>query len=655
MKGSAFFVLAWAVLPSATKAQDQTPAASPQPSTVNWFQGWFEAGERWDTGVAGNSSTYRSFVNLGSGPKLLGAEFTVTDPKHRLFDQIRARAYGWGDEPSETLHLDASKKKLYDLNADYRDFAYFNNLSSFADPLAARGVLLDEQSFDTRRRLGSYTLDLLPGNWIVPYVAFERDSSSGTGADTFVSLPNQFPVAYTSADRTNLYRGGVRIEKRKFHVTLEQGGTTFGSSQNEYQNGSANFGNNLIPYFGQTIDLTGLIAAYGIHGSSVYSKGLVTASVTSWLDLFGQFLFSQPDTNVNYSQSDAGNLVVQNQLLFFTSQGYLVSAAAKLPHTSASFGGEARPLKRLRIIENWLTDRLHEAGSAGSANTLTGSSGVIATSAALLASTLASNYSQNEVNAIYDASAKLALRAGYRYVWGDANDAVVPAADLVSSDQAKMSSHVALVGFTYRPLKKITLSGSGEFATSGGAYFRTSLYNYQKIRGKARYQATKSLNLSADFALLNNHDPQPGVNYEYSSHQESVSLEWAPAKQAWDIEGSYTRATIYSNIGYLEPEILGPQVSLYRDNAHSASAMIHFKPGKGKRLDVTTGGSFFLSSGSRPTAYYQPMAKLRVPWGKRASLFAQWTYYGYGEAFYLYEGFRTHLVTAGVRFSPWGG
>ena len=220
-----------------------------------------------------------------------------------------------------------------------------------------------------------------------------------------------------------------------------------------------------------------------------------------------------------------------------------------------------------------------------------------------------------------------------------------------------MRSNVGLGGFTYRPMKKITLSGSGEFASSGGAYFRTSLYNYQKIRAKARYQATKTLNVSADFGLLNNHDPQPGVNYEYSSHQESLSLLWTPPQQGWDFEGSYTRSTIYSNIGYLEPESLGPEVSLYRDNAHNASALFHIRLGRGKgpRPSLMAGGSLFISSGSRPTAYYQPLAKLSVPWGKRTSFFAQWTYYGYGEAFYLYEGFRTHLVTAGLRFSPWGG
>ena len=40
-----------------------------------------------------------------------------------------------------------------------------------------------------------------------------------------------------------------------------------------------------------------------------------------------------------------------------------------------------------------------------------------------------------------------------------------------------------------------------------------------------------------------------------------------------------------------------------------------------------------------------------LPVTKNLSGFAEWRYYGYGEAFYLYEGFRTHLVTAGLRFT----
>ena len=34
------------------------------------------------------------------------------------------------------------------------------------------------------------------------------------------------------------------------------------------------------------------------------------------------------------------------------------------------------------------------------------------------------------------------------------------------------------------------------------------------------------------------------------------------------------------------------------------------------------------------------------------SWFAEWRYYGYGEVFDLYEGFRANLVTTGLRFTP---
>lgn len=39
---------------------------------------------------------------------------------------------------------------------------------------------------------------------------------------------------------------------------------------------------------------------------------------------------------MNYNQFNNGNFLLQSQVLFYTSQEYLVSAAAKLPHTSCS-------------------------------------------------------------------------------------------------------------------------------------------------------------------------------------------------------------------------------------------------------------------------------------------------------------------------------
>ena len=608
--------------------------------------------------MAGSFNTYRSLVNLGSGPKLVGADFTILDPHHRAFDEIHVRAYGWGDEPYGTFHLDSKKAKVYKFNADYRDIAYFNYLPSYADPLLSRGITIDEQAFDTRRHLGSYTLDLLPGNWLMPYLSFERDSGTGIGTSVFVSSANEFPVAAALRDLTNLYRGGVRIERKKFHVTLEAGGTTFKDDQSQYQAGTTtNYGNNNAPYLGQTLDLKYLSAAYGIGGTSVFTRGLLTANVTSWLDFYGQFQYSQPDSTVNYQQYNTGNLASPNPLLFFTSQQYLVSSAAKLPHTTANLGAEIRPFRRIRILQSWLTDRLHEAGSDQSTNTLANPPASSAQLSAILASTLASNYNQEEVNAYFEATSTLIFRGGYRYVWGDAHDATLPAAGLVSSDHATLHRNVALGGITYRPSSKLRLSAESESASSTGAYFRTSLYNYEKVRAQARYQVTGSLTVSADFSFLNNQDPQPGVNYDYQFQQESLSLFWAPAKKWFDVQGSYSRSALRSDLGYLQPQDLTPQQSRYRDNAHIATALFNLKLARnsksaaGHTPRLALGGSMFRSSGSRPTAYYQPKGQLWVPLSKRTTWFTEWTYYGYGEIFYLYEGFRTHLATTGLRFT----
>jgi hypothetical protein len=628
--------------------------AAPAASGDNWLTGSIDLGYRWQTGIGGSVDTYRSIVNLGSGPKLIGADFTITDPQSRLFDLIQVRAYGWGDEPYETLHIGVRKKKLYEFNADYRDMAYFDFLPSYADPqLSTRGVTLNEQSFDTRRILGSFSLDLLPGNWITPYLAYDRDSGSGTGETTFVSDADEFPVPNTMSDRTNLYRGGVRIGLKRFHVTLEEGGSTFQSNQNLYQAPGRNLGNLTSPFIGQTMDLTSLLATYGIGGSSTYSKGLLTANVTPWLDLYGQFLFSQPKTNVNYRQYDNGNLVLESQLLFYTSQSYLVSAAAMSPHTSGSFGAEVRPFRRVRIVESWMTDRLHDSGSANS-NQVLASLGASEQMLALLTSSLATNYSQEEVDLFYDPTSKLVFHGGYRYVWGDANDAILPAAGLVGAEQGKLSRNVGIGGVTFRPTQKLSLTADAEAAVSGGAYFQTSLYNYQKVRAKARYQAAKSLSLFADFTLLDNQNPLSGIKYKYQSQQESLSLLWAPnGGKNWNFQGSYSRSTMNSDIGYLDPEFLIPQQSIYRDDAHTATALFTWNLPRysGLTPKITAGGALFISSGSRPTSYYRPFAKVFLPVRKNMTWFTEWTYYDYGEVLYVYEGFRTQLVTTGLRFT----
>ena len=112
----------------------------------------------------------------------------------------------------------------------------------------------------------------------------------------------------------NNFRGGVRLELRRAHVTLEQGGTTFRDDQSLFQSpGIPNPGNRTTPYSGQTLFLNGLSQAYGVRGDSIYSKVLATAEPAPWIHLYGQFLYSRPENDTTYQQFNTGNFAPSSQ------------------------------------------------------------------------------------------------------------------------------------------------------------------------------------------------------------------------------------------------------------------------------------------------------------------------------------------------------
>ena len=108
-----------------------------------------------------------------------------------------------------------------------------------------------------------------------------------------------------------------------------------------------------------------------------------------------------------------------------------------------------------------------------------------------------------------------------------------------------------------------------------------------------------------------------------------------------------------SDISYLVPQALQAARSFYRDNAHLGSAILEIAlPGYRKLAPkLSLGGSLLISSGSRPTRYYQPLGKLLVPISVHVAWVSDWRYYGFGEAFYGYESFRTHLISTGLRLT----
>ena len=76
--------------PEQQSAKPGAAAESPVPTAEQLGSGYIDFGYRWIPSLNGNFSEYRSVINLGEGPKLLGIDFTILDPKKRLFDRLDA-------------------------------------------------------------------------------------------------------------------------------------------------------------------------------------------------------------------------------------------------------------------------------------------------------------------------------------------------------------------------------------------------------------------------------------------------------------------------------------------------------------------------------------------------------------------------------------
>ncbi len=631
--------------PAAPKAETAAPKAEP------WVTGALDFGYRWVGQVGGDLNTYRSVVNLGEGPKLFGADLTFEEPSRRLFDRLDVRAHSWGGDPYNTARIDARKEGLYDFSFDYRNIAYYNFLPSFADPGRERGFFLNQRAFDTLRRSREFRLDLFPGRRITPYFAYQRNLGEGSGVTNLVVDGNEYPLRTRLYDRADDYRGGFRFQFPRFHLTLEQGGINYADDQSVYSTGALS-GNVTAPLFDRPLLLASGQQLYHIRADSLFSRGLFTANPFSWVDLYGQFLYSRPHTTARLSQQAAGNLFDFSALAFYTAQLDAIAGEARRPHSSGSFSAELRPMRRVRIVESWMTDRLHKAGSAVLGEILLDGARTVSAQTVFGAQRLVLNYSQQQLDLIVDALRGLSLRGGHRYVWGDAETPAGLTNLRFGSFQLKLRRHVGLAGASLRLGQKFR--GNVDFEASPGdrAFFRASLNDYQKARIRARYQVLPSLILIGGAGFLRNQNPTATVNYDFLSRDQSLSVNWNPWGGDYvSLLADYSRSTVRSDIFYRVPSALFFEQSNYRERAHAGTALVDVKlPGsEAVKPKLTVGGSLFASGGSRPARYYQPLARAALAFKDRLEWNWEWRWYALSQQLHLFEGFRTHQFTTGLR------
>ncbi|MGB9606490.1 MAG: hypothetical protein ACPL88_11505, partial [Bryobacteraceae bacterium] len=421
------------------------------------------------------------------------------------------------------------------------------------------------------------------------------------------------PVPHMLRDHSDNVRGGVRLEWPRWQLHLEGGGITWHVDQQVYTFPERNYGNLLRPILGQTLFLDRGNESLDARGSSRFARGSLRARPAEWAELAGQFQFSQPDSKTQYRQNNSGSFVNFALLRFYSGELVSAEARAKQPHSSASFGAELRPFKRLRVIESWLTDRLHDAGFALLTDRLLAGDQTLDAPTVAAAERLVLNYNQQEVLLVVEATRRLSLRGGHRYVWGEARTPdplfVLPG----PGPKPELRRHVALAGGSFLAGQRLRVTADLEASPGDRSYFRTSLHRYQRGKVRARYQALSSLLISANFSVLNNQNPTPGIAYDFLSRQNTLGLQWSPAGGKWiSLLAEYTRYTQRSNLSWRDPGAARSELSAYRDNGHAGTGLLEIGlPGRGSvQPRVSVGGSLVAASGTRPARFYQPVGRL---------------------------------------------
>ena len=123
---------------------------------------------------------------------------------------------------------------------------------------------------------------------------------------------------------------------------------------------------------------------------------------------------------------------------------------------------------------------------------------------------------------------------------------------------------------------------------------------------------------------------------------------WTPDQgRRFTVLADYTRATLKTDIPVLSLPFFRRQGASYRDRGHHGSVFAETRVYGGVRLSM--GGSLSVTSGSRPTRFYQPRVRMTGPVGRKLSWIGEWRWFGFDEEFFRLENFRAHVFSVGFR------
>jgi len=182
----------------------------------------------------GNQQMYFTFVNLGTGPRLLGQELSMQSIGHEeglLFDTLYLSSFGLGGDPEGMTRLRIQKNKwynfvgLYRRDKNYFDYDLFGNplnlnagittcgvgCTNLFSPTAQPWFTNSPHLQATTRNMGDFMLTLLPESKVSFRLGYARNATYGT-IDSTLEAPIRTILTEDSQWRSDRYQFGVDLK-----------------------------------------------------------------------------------------------------------------------------------------------------------------------------------------------------------------------------------------------------------------------------------------------------------------------------------------------------------------------------------------------------------------------------------------------------------
>ena len=144
------------------------------------------------TDFTGNTGTWDTMVNLGTGARLMEYTLELHSPDHKgfLFDDLNFSNFGYGGDPNNVSRVRAQKGKIYSFNSSFRRDQNIFDYNLFANPLNPATsnpnvpIINSPHEFLVTRRMSDANLSLFPVGNIRFKLGWSRVVNEGSSFST---------------------------------------------------------------------------------------------------------------------------------------------------------------------------------------------------------------------------------------------------------------------------------------------------------------------------------------------------------------------------------------------------------------------------------------------------------------------------------------